>query len=136
VGHAPRRRSVATSSRVGDAARVVLAAIRIFNGAMGLVAPAVTARQSGAPLDGTAPMHYPWRLMGIRTVIIGAELLARDPELRAKAVRVALPIHATDTVSAALSGLSGNVPKRTSAMLTVISATNTVLALLARRTLP
>lgn len=136
MGHAPRRRSVATSSRVGDAARVVLAAIRIFNGAMGLVAPAVTARQSGAPPDGTAPTYYPWRLMGIRTVMIGAELLARDPELRAKAVRVALPIHATDTVSAALSGLAGNVPKRTSAMLTVISATNTVLAILARRTLP
>jgi hypothetical protein len=136
VGHAPRRRGVATSSRVGDAARVVLAAIRIFNGAMGLAAPAVAARQSGAPPDATGPTHYPWRLMGVRTVIIGAELLARDPELRAKAVRVALPIHVTDTVSAALSGLSGNVPKRTSAMLTVISATNTMLALLARRTLP
>jgi hypothetical protein len=73
--------------------------------------------------------------MGVRTVIIGTELLARDPELREKAVRIALPIHATDTVSAALGGLRGDVPKRTSIMLTLISGTNTVLALLARRTL-
>jgi hypothetical protein len=69
-------------------------------------------------------------------VIIGTELLARDPTLREKAVRIALPIHATDTVSAALGGLRGDVPKRTSIMLTLISGTNTVLALLARRTLP
>ena len=135
VGSAPRRRSGATGSRVGDAARVVLAAIRIFNGTIGLVAPTVTAKQSGAPADATAPTHYPWRLMGVRTVIIGTELLARDPELREKAVRIALPIHATDTVSAALSGLRGDVPKRTSVMLTLISGTNTALALLARRTI-
>jgi hypothetical protein len=135
VGAAPRRRSAGTASRVGDAARVTLAAIRMFNGAMGLLAPAATARRAGAPPDATGPTHYPWRLMGIRTVLIGAELLARDPELRRKAVRIALPIHATDTVSAALSGLSGAVPKRTSVMLTLISGTNTMLALLARRTL-
>lgn len=73
--------------------------------------------------------------MGIRTAIIGAELLSRDPELREKAVRIALPIHATDTVSAALGGLLGEVPKRTSISLTLLSGTNTVLALLARRTL-
>lgn len=108
-----------------------LAAIRIFNGAVGLAAPAVAARRIGA----TPASHYPWRLMGVRTVIIGAELLSRDPELRAKAVRVALPIHAVDTVSAALGGLLGETSKRTSVLLTAISATNTVLALLARRTL-
>ena len=122
----------ASNSRLGDAARVTLAGIRLFNGAMGLVAPAMAARRIGTP-EG-APL-YPWRMFGIRTVIIGAELLARDREQRDRAVRLALPIHASDTVSAALGGLLGETSKRTSLLLTAISGTNTVLALLARRTL-
>ena len=122
----------ATNSRLGDAARVLLAAIRIVNGVMGLVAPAVAARRIGTP-EG-APL-YPWRMFGIRTVFIGAELLSRDPAQRDRAVRLALPIHASDTVSAALGGLRGETSKRTSLLLTAISGTNTVLALLARRTL-
>jgi hypothetical protein len=130
VGVAPRRRG---ASRVGDAARVALAAIRIFNGAVGLVAPTVAARRIGAAPD--AAPSYPWRLFGVRTVIIGAELLSRDRELREKAVRIALPIHAIDTASAALGGLLGESPRRQSIMLTLVSGTNTVLALLARRTL-
>jgi len=134
VAPALRRRGAAPSSRVGDAARVTLAAIRIFNGAVGLVAPAVAAKRIGTAPD--AAPHYPWRLFGVRTVIIGIELLSRDPKLREKAVRVALPIHAIDTASAALGGLLGETPRRTSVMLTVVSGTNTMLALLARRTLP
>jgi hypothetical protein len=130
VGAAPRRRG---ASRVGDGARVALAAIRIFNGAVGLVAPAAAARRIGTAPD--AAPSYPWRLFGVRTVIIGAELLSRDPELRAKAVRIALPIHAIDTASAALGGLLGETPKRPSVMLTLLSGTNTLLALIARRTL-
>jgi hypothetical protein len=133
VGVAPRRRGGATASRVGDAARVLLAAIRIFNGAIGLVAPAVAARRIGTAPD--AAPYYPWRLFGVRTVIIGAELLSHDPDLRDRAVRIALPIHAIDTASAALGGLLGETTKRTSVMLTLVSGTNTVLALLARRTL-
>ena len=129
---APRRRGGATRSRLGNAARVTLAAMRMFNGAMGLMAPSALAGRIGTP-EG-APL-YPWRMFGIRTVIIGAELLSRDPELRDRAVRLALPIHASDTASAAIGGLLGETSKRTSIMLTAISGTNTVLALLARRTL-
>ena len=91
-----------TTSGLGDAARVLLASIRIFNGVMGLVAPQLAARRIGTP-EG-APL-YPWRMFGIRTVFIGAELLSRDPAQRDRAVRLALPIHASDTVSAALGGL-------------------------------
>src|SRR5438046_5560826 len=126
------RRSGGTHSRLGNAARTTLAGIRMFNGAMGLVAPAMTARRIGTP-EG-APL-YPWRMFGVRTVIIGAELLSRDPRKRDLAVRLALPIHATDTLSAAVGGLLGETSKRTTIMLTAISGTNTVLALLARRTM-
>ena len=45
---APRRRGGVTPSRVGDAARVALAAIRIFNGAVALLAPAFAAKRVGA----------------------------------------------------------------------------------------
>jgi hypothetical protein len=126
------RRSGGTHSRLGNAARVTLAAIRLFNGGVGLVAPAMTAKRIDTP-EGS-PL-YPWRMFGVRTVIIGAELLSRDPQQRERAVRLALPIHASDTISAAVGGLLGETPKRTTIMLTAISGTNTVLALLARRTL-
>ena len=126
------RRMGHANNRLGNAARVTLAAIRIFNGGAGLVAPAATARRIGTP-EGS-PL-YPWRMFGIRTVIIGAELLSRDPRKRERAVRLALPIHASDTISAAVGGLLGETSKRATIMLTAISGTNTVLALLARRTL-
>lgn len=122
----------ATDGRLGNAARVLLASIRIFNGVMGLVAPTVPARRIGTP--ERAPL-YPWRMFGIRTVFIGADLLSGDRERRDLAVRRALPIHASDTFAAVLGGLRGETTKRTSVMLTAISGINTVLALLARRTL-
>jgi hypothetical protein len=135
VAPAHRLPGGASHRRLGNAARVTLAAIRIFNGAVALTAPAAAARRIGMAAETTGPSHYPWRLMGIRTLLIGAELLSRDPERRESAVRAALPIHAVDTVSAALTGVLGELPKRKSIMLTAISGTNTVLSLLARRTL-
>ena len=114
---------------------MTLAGIRMFNGAVALAAPAVAAKRIGMAPDATEPSHYPWRLMGVRTLIIGAELLSRDPGRREKAVRIALPIHAIDTVSAGLSLVSGELPRRNAVLLTLVSGTNTVLSLLARRTL-
>jgi hypothetical protein len=111
---------------------VTLAGVRMFNGAIGLVAPATPAQRIGTP-EG-APL-YPWRMFGVRTVIIGAELLSRDAPTRERAVRLALPIHASDTFSAVIGGLLGETSKRRTIMLTAISGTNTVLAVLARRTL-
>ena len=61
--------------------------------------------------------------------------LARSRACATNAVRLALPIHAIDTASAAVGGLLGETSKRTSIVLTAVSGTNTVLALLARRTL-
>ena len=49
--------------------------IRIFNGDDGARRARVPARRIGTP-EG-APL-YPWRMFGIRTVFIGAELLSRD----------------------------------------------------------
>jgi hypothetical protein len=133
-----RRRLSGRTSRLGESARVLLAVIRIINGSLALLAPPVISRPLSENPDPEArePSYYPFRLFGVRTVIIGAELLSRDPEVRERAVRIALPIHATDTVSAALGGLLGEMPPRSSVRLTALSGTNTLLALLARRTLP
>jgi hypothetical protein len=132
VSHAGRR-----ASRVGEGARVLLALVRIVNGTLGLLAPSVTSRPLTESEDREArePAHYPFRLFGVRTVIIGAELLSKDGYVRERAVRLALPIHATDTMSAALGGLLGEIPPKSALRLTALSGTNTLLALLARRTL-
>jgi hypothetical protein len=120
-------------STLASGARVLLAGVRIANGAAGLVAPHLLAKRVAADPEASTTAHYPFRLFGVRTVIIGAELLSRDPEVRARAVQVALPIHAFDTLSAALGGLRGELPRRAAVTLTILSGTNTLLALLARR---
>jgi hypothetical protein len=59
------------------------------------------------------------------------ELLLPDGEVRTASLRVAPAIHASDTVSAALAGLTRQVPVRPAVTATAISAVNTVLALVA-----
>lgn len=113
-----------------DYARILLAGIRLFNGAAALFTPKLLARQFG-----DNPNHavvYALRLFGVRTIIVGIELLAPDEELRASALRYAIPIHASDTLSAALAGIQGQLPSRASMMLTAISGVNTALAIVAQ----
>ena len=113
-----------------DYARITLAGIRLFNGAAALFAPRLLARQFGDSPDHS--VVYVLRLFGVRTIIVGIELLVPDEKLRASALRSAIPIHASDTLSAALAGIQGQLPSRTSIMLTAISGVNTVLAILAQ----
>jgi hypothetical protein len=78
-------------------------------------------------------MGYPFRMFGIRTILIGADLLARDPAVRRHALRAAIVVHASDTVSAFATGASGGLPRRAARVTTAISALNVALALLANR---
>ena len=113
-------------------ARAALAVIRIANGSTALVAPTVLTRHLGVGRDDSRAIEYVFRMFGIRTVIIGIELLLPDGEVRAAAVRVAPVIHASDTVAAALAGLTRQIPARSAVIATSISALNTALALTAR----
>ena len=113
-------------------ARAALAVIRIANGSTALVAPAVLTRHLGVGGDDSRAIEYVFRMFGIRTVIIGIELLLPDGEVRAAAVRVAPVIHASDTAAAALAGLTRQIPARSAVIATSISALNTALALTAR----
>jgi hypothetical protein len=85
----------------------------------------------GVDPDSSPAAVYALRLFGIRTIYIGAELLfARGEHLR-NAVAVAPVIHVSDTVSAALAGAGGQLPKKSARMGVAISSVNVLLSLLA-----
>jgi hypothetical protein len=115
-----------------DLARVSLASVRLLNGGLALLAPGFLARQIGVDPDANPGIMYVFRMFGIRTVLIGIELLVQTGERRAEAARRAILIHASDTLAAYLATLSGNFPRQ-GRTIVVISAVNTVLAILASR---
>jgi hypothetical protein len=113
-----------------DLARRALAAVRIVNGTAGLLAPGFLARRLGVE-DAAGPMAYPFRMFGIRTILIGSDLLARDPAVRRHALRAALVVHASDTISAVVAARSGALPRRAARTATAISVVNLALAMAA-----
>ena len=119
-------------ARYRDYARILLAGIRLFYGSAALFAPTLLVRQLGQDPDSNPAAIYVWRLFGVRTIIVGIELLVPDEKLRESALRYAIPIHASDTFSAALAGIQGQLPSRVSIMLTIISGINTTLAIFAQ----
>lgn len=116
-----------------DRARTALAAIRIVNGTIALVAPAFILGRLGTDVRREPTAVYPLRMFGVRTVVIGFDLLLLRGEQRERAVRVAVLIHATDTLSALTAGLRRELPPRVAALTTLISAGNTALAVTAAR---
>ena len=121
-----------TTPAIADAARITLAGIRIFNGASALLAPKSLSRRLGVD-ESSEPMSYPFRMFGVRTILMGADLLSKDPAVRRHAVKMAVVVHACDTVSAFSTGVTGALPRRGAATATAISALNVVLAVIASR---
>ena len=117
--------------QAADRARIALAAIRTVNGLAGLLVPAAMARRLGANPAVNGAALYPLRLFGIRTVLLGADLLLLTGQERRRALREGLVIHATDTLSAIVAGSRREVPTRFAVAATAISATNTALAAVA-----
>jgi hypothetical protein len=115
-----------------DLARILLALIRLFNGLAALLAPGILARQVGVDPDANPGVLYVFRMFGVRTVLLGVELLVQTGDRRAEALRRAVIIHASDTLAAVLASLSSNFPKK-GRLIVVISAVNTVLAFIASR---
>jgi hypothetical protein len=126
----PQRRADNTV-RIGRIARYALAGIRILNGSVALIAPSVIIRRFGeSPADDSAAV-YGLRMFGIRTVVIGADLLVLDGAPLRRALGQAIIIHACDTATAASLGLSGRVRRPWAIALTLVSAANTGLAVTA-----
>ena len=114
-----------------DYARIALACIRIFNGTAALAAPRRFSRRLGKDADADGSAVHIARMFGIRTILIGLDLLSPDPGIRRHAQKVALMIHVSDTISAASAGLSRQLPVRSAVFATGISAVNVVLAAIA-----
>lgn len=112
-------------------ARYVLAAIRIINGLLALVTPSVIIKRFGENPDQDAAATYGLRLFGVRTVLIGADLLTQHGESLEHTVNQAVLIHVSDTLTAASLGTSGRIRPQMAVPLTLISAVNTALAIAA-----
>ena len=114
-----------------DYARIALAGVRLFNGGTALVVPGPFVRRLGTEADEHGPGVHISRMFGIRTVLIALDLLSRDQDVRRHALRVALIVHVSDTLSAGAAGISKQLPPRAAALATGISAANVVLAAIA-----
>ena len=109
---------------------LLLGSIRLFNGVAALLVPDMTARRLGVDPEANPAPIYPLRMFGVRTVVLGAELLFGAPEVRRRSLRVGMLVHASDTVAAAVGGIRGHMPPRTAALLTGVSTINTALAVI------
>ena len=116
-----------------DGARKLLAAIRIFNGAAGLLAPEKLLGRLGVDAAKDRSGMYPFRMFGIRTVLIGLDLLLLKGEELRRAEKLAILIHATDTAAATASTVRGDLPSKQGRVAIGISAVNTGLAIAAWR---
>jgi len=108
-------------------ARIALATIRLVNGALALLAPGVMLRRLGADPRTNEVAVYPLRMFGIRTVVLGVELLTGGSMQHQG--KVGVVIHAADAASAITAGLRRQLPPRVAVVAAGISVTNTALAL-------
>jgi hypothetical protein len=119
--------------RTQDYARIALGCIRLFNGLAGLLMPNFLLHGLKLDPEKNPGASYAFRLFGVRTVILGAELLWGDDAVRARSLRLGAAVHASDTVAAALAGLSGQIPAPAAFRVVLLSAFNTCLAIYAQR---
>lgn len=146
---------------IRDHARIILATIRLANGAVALLVPELMLRRfegaqqagpgaaapgaatgpgaqtgPGAAAGGGSVALYPLRMFGIRTVLLGAQLLVAGrrcgPIPQGGSVRqqgrAGVVIHAADAASAITAGLRRQLPARVAVVAAGISVTNTALA--------
>ena len=121
------------TSTVARRSGQILAVVRIVNGTLGLLAPQVLLRRLSTDEQAARAGMYPFRMFGIRTILLGIELLTADDASRRRLTRLAILIHASDTVSAAVSGIRGDLPRKAAVTTVLISSANTTLAVLAAR---
>jgi hypothetical protein len=126
-------RGMANTLDTRDAARVLLACIRLFNGLAALLAPHMLAQRLGIDAENNPAAVYMMRMFGIRTVLIGADLLLEKGERRKEALRLGIVVHASDTLAAYLAAKTGKLPGNMGRTIVAISTFNTALALYASR---
>lgn len=113
-------------------ARTALGVVRLVNGTIALVAPDKFLRVIGIDPEENQVATYFLRMFGIRTILLGLDLLSGEGAARDRAVKRAVVIHATDTVAAVLAGATGALPIRAAVSGAVTSTVNTALSVIAR----
>ncbi len=109
-----------------DHARLALATIRLVNGTLALLAPNMLLRRLGADPAANRVAIYPMRMFGVRTIVLGVQLLIDTPSPGTD--RFGVVIHATDAATAITAGLRRQLPPRVAVMTSTISLVNTALA--------
>ena len=123
---------MSATGTVARIARYALGGVRILAGASGLLAPTMIIRRFGDDTPAANPAAiYGLRLFGIRTVLIGADLIFQRGAVLDRAVRVAPLIHASDTATVAALWRSKKLSPKLARPFLLISGTNTLLAVLA-----
>jgi hypothetical protein len=113
-------------------ARTILGVVRLVNGAGATFAPKFMAKRFGVDAEANPSVIYIMRLFGVRTIILGLELLLlKDDDKIRDAVRIGVVIHASDATAAIIAGVRGQLPVKAAATGAVISGVNTALAVAA-----
>ena len=117
---------------IGKAARFSLGAIRILTGGTGLLAPAMIINRFGEENPSANPAAiYGLRLFGIRTLLLGVDLLRLHGRDLDRALRAAPIIHASDTATVLTLQRNKQLSPERARPLALISGVNTVLAVTA-----
>ena len=106
-----------------------LAAIRILMGTLGLVAPATLIKRMEPDGTQSPAAVYAFRLFGIRTILLGLDLLVRPDDEVQRELRQGVVIHASDVATVVMLGVRHKIPHRTAVLTTLISGTNLALAI-------
>jgi hypothetical protein len=123
---------VSAIATLGTTARFALGGVRILAGSTALLAPAMIISRFG---EGDPPANpaaiYGLRLFGIRTVLIGADLIRLHGRDLDRALRAAPIIHASDTATVLALQRNKQLSPERARPLALVSGLNTVLAVTA-----
>jgi hypothetical protein len=111
-------------------ARQGLAGVRILMGTLGLVAPAVLIKRMEPEEPQSPAAVYAFRLFGIRTILLGLDLLVRPDEEVQRELRQGIVIHGSDVVTVVALGLRNEIPRRAAVLTTLISGANLAMAVI------
>jgi hypothetical protein len=110
-------------------ARQGLAGVRILTGTLGLVAPAILIKRMEPDGRQSPAAVYAFRLFGIRTILLGLDLLIRPDDDVQRELRQGIVIHTSDVLTVVVLGVRRQIPRRTAVLTTLISGTNLALAI-------
>jgi hypothetical protein len=123
---------VSAIATIGTTARYALGGVRIIAGTTGLLAPAMIISRFGDGNPAANPAAiYGLRLFGIRTVLIGVDLIRLHGRDLDRALRAAPIIHASDTATVLALQRNKQLSPERARPLVLISGLNTVLAVTA-----